>query len=302
MPRHTPIEGGTGAGVIRLAALGDLVEDVVVELGGPVNVASDTPARITRRRGGSAANTAITAARLCGTSRFLGQVGEDAIGTALLATMAADRVDVTHARRGGDTGTIVALVDHHGERSMLTDRRACVDLDRPEPNWLDDVDVLHVPLYSLAVEPVATTATTVIGWAHERGIAVSVDVSSTSVMAELGRSAVRSLLAELRPSVLLANADEAAFLEIDGAVAGSVTVVKRGPEAAVVYRDGRPPVLVPAIAIDEVPDTTGAGDAFAAGFLTDPRWRGDPEPAVSSGHRAAARLLSSRTVRSPGTR
>jgi len=297
MPRHTPIGPRAGHSVIRLAALGDLVEDVVAELDGPVNIASDTPARITRRRGGSAANTAITAARLCGTSRFLGQVGDDAIGTALLDTMTADGVDVTHVRRSGDTGTIVALVDHHGERSMLTDRRACVDLDRPDPGWLDDVDVLHVPLYSLAVEPVATTAATVIGWAHDRGIPVSVDVSSTSVMAELGIARVRSLLEELQPSVLLANADEAALLAIDGPLAGSITVVKRGPDPAVVYQPGRRPVEVPAVAVDEVPDTTGAGDAFAAGFLTDAGWQDDPESAVSSGHRAAARLLSSRTAR-----
>lgn len=293
--------------MMRVAALGDLVEDVVVELGGPVDVASDTPAHITRRRGGSAANTAIAAAQLAGTSRFLGQIGEDAIGTALLATMAAEGVDVAHVRRSGDTGTIVALVDHRGERSMLTDRRACVELDDPDPRWLDRVDVLHVPLYSLAVEPIATTSITVIGWAHERGLPVSVDVSSTSVMAGLGLHRVRSLLDLLRPSVVFANADEAAFLEIDAAVAGAITVVKRGPEAAVVHQDGRSPLLVPAVAVDEVPDTTGAGDAFAAGFLTSPGWQDDPASSASSGHRAAARLLASRHagqagVRSPGTR
>lgn len=282
--------------MMRVAALGDLVEDVVVELGGPVDVASDTPAHITRRRGGSAANTAIAAAQLAGTSRFLGQIGEDAIGTALLATMAADGVDVAHVRRGGDTGTIVALVDHRGERSMLTDRRACVELDDPDPRWLDGVDVLHVPLYSLAVEPIATTSATVIGWAHERGLPVSIDVSSTSVMAGLGLDTVRSLLDRLRPSVVLANADEAALLGIDAAVAGAITVVKHGPEAAVVHQHGHSPLLVPAVAVDQVPDTTGAGDAFAAGFLTHPAWHDDPESAVSSGHRAAARLLSSRTV------
>ena len=47
-------------------------------------------------------------------------------------------------------------------------------------------------------------------------------------------------------------------------------------------------------------DTTGAGDAFAAGVLTDPGWRTDPIAACAAGHRSAAELLSSR--RPPGAR
>ena len=177
-----------------LATLGDLVEDVVVRIDGPINVASDTPARISRRRGGSAANVAVAGATLGLPCRFLGQVGVDAIGDALLAEMASAGVDVTSVRRSGSTGTIVALVDATGERSMLTDRRACVDLAAPEPAWLDGVTILHVPLYSLAGGPVAATATTVIGWAHERQIDVAIDVSSTALIEALGADRVRALL------------------------------------------------------------------------------------------------------------
>ena len=165
-----------------LAALGDLVEDVIVRLDGPVNVASDTHATISRRRGGSAANVAARAASLGHRARFLGQVGSDAIGTALIAELTDDGVDASMVRRGGSTGTIVALVDHRGERSMLTDRRACLDLGHPDPSWLDGASTLHVPFYSLATGTIATTSSTVIGWARERGVAVSIDVSSTAIM------------------------------------------------------------------------------------------------------------------------
>ena len=294
-----------------LATLGDLVEDVIVRLGGPINVASDTPATIGRRRGGSAANTAAVAARRGLPARFLGQVGDDAIGTALLAELAADGVDVTHVRRGGDTGTIVALVDHRGERTMLTDRRACTALERPDPAWLDGIDVLHVPLYSLAVEPVAATATAVIGWAKRRGVAVSIDVSSTAVMSDMGVDTVRSLLERLQPAIVLANRDEAALLEIDGPVAGAITIVKRGADPAAAYAPGRDVVEVPAIAVDAVDDTTGAGDAFTAGLLGHPGWRDGAADgldglaaAVEAGHRAAADLLETRhpKTRHPKTR
>jgi sugar/nucleoside kinase (ribokinase family) len=278
-----------------LASLGDLVEDVIVRLDGPVNVASDTHAHISRRRGGSAANVVARAASLGHRSRLLGQVGADAIGTALLAELDDEGVDISMVRRSGSTGTIVALVDHVGERTMLTDRRACLDLADPDPSWLDGVDTLHVPFYSLAGGLVATTANTVIAWAHERRIAVSIDVSSTAIMFEVGIDEVARRLEAAAPSVVFANADEAAALAVDGAVAGALTVVKRGPLPAALHLTDGSTMAVDAIAVPGVNDTTGAGDAFAAGFLTSPTWIDDPAAACASGHRAAAELLHLRT-------
>ena len=278
-----------------LACLGDLVEDVIVRLAGPVNVASDTHALISRRRGGSAANTAVRAATLGHPSRFLGQVGTDAIGTALLAELAAEGVDTTMTRRGGSTGTIVALVDHLGERTMLTDRRCCLDLDEPNPSWLDGVRVVHVPFYSLATGPIAATAATVIAWANERGIAVSIDLSSTAIMAEVGSDEILRRLERAAPTVVFANEDEAAALGIDAPVVGALTVIKRGPSPALIHCPDGAVIEVEAIAVPGVNDTTGAGDAFAAGFLTAPDWARDPRPACESGHRAAADLLRQRS-------
>lgn len=277
-----------------LAALGDLLEDVVVRLAGPVNVASDTHAHITRRRGGSAANVAARAGTLGHRARFLGQVGTDAIGTALIADLADDGVDTSMVRRGGSTGTIIAMVDHLGERTMLTDRQACLDLSDPDRSWLDGVDTLHVPFYSLATGPVAATATTVIRWAHEQAIAVSIDVSSTAILAEVSFDEVVRRLAAAAPTVVFANADEARALAIAGPLAGALTVVKRGLRPAVIHRRDDSVVDVDAIIVPGATDTTGAGDAFAAGFLTSPGWLDDPVTACESGHRTAAELLRSR--------
>jgi sugar/nucleoside kinase (ribokinase family) len=279
-----------------LATLGDLVEDVIVRLDGPVNIASDSAASISHRRGGSAANTAAAAARQGAPARFLGQVGSDAIGVALLEEMAQLGVDVSMVRRSGSTGTIVALVDDRGERSMLTDRRTCTHLADPDPRWLDGIGVLHVPFYSLAVGAIATTARTVIRWAHERDIAVSIDLSSTSVMEAFGIDDLRRSMVELAPSILFANRDEAAVFDPGSTPVGTLLVEKRGPDAAVLHRPHGSTVEVPAIAVDEVDDTTGAGDAFAAGFLTAD-WRNDPLDGVASGHRSAAALLTSRAAR-----
>lgn len=280
-----------------LAVLGDLVDDVVVLLDGPVNVASDTEAQIMRRRGGSAANVAATAAMLGHRARFLGQVGADSIGTALIDELAGDGVDVSMVRRRGSTGTIVALIDDLGERSMLTDRRACVDLCDPEPSWLDQITTLHIPFYSLARGELAATAVTVAGWAHDRGIAVSVDASSTAVLADVGIDEALRRIGELGPSAVFANVDEADILDIRGALFDATAVVKRGPLPATLYRNDGTSVDVPAIAVPGVNDTTGAGDAFAAGFLVSPQWQRDPVAACRAGHQAAADLLRSRGAR-----
>ncbi|MFN3258115.1 MAG: carbohydrate kinase family protein [Ilumatobacter sp.] len=282
-----------------LATLGDLIEDVVVRLGGPINVASDTASIITRRRGGSAANVAASARSAGappGAVRFLGQVGDDVIGDALVADLHSLGVDTTHVRHAGTTGTIIVLVDEDGERTMLTDRRTCTALDHPEPEWLDGVTTLHVPLYSFADGATAATARTVVDWAHRRSIAVTVDLSSTALLRAFGASAVRDLVASLEPQVVFANHDEAAAVGLPELALDAITVVKDGPRPAVIRVPGSDQVdefmlAVPAISIAHVEDSTGAGDAFAAGFLAAD-WRVDPIAACASAHRCAHTLLT----------
>ena len=97
-----------------LLCVGDLIEDVVVWLPGPVALGSDTEVRITRERGGSAANVAAATVRAGGQARFVGQLGDDELAHRLLHGLAVTGVDVV-ARHGGRTGTIIVLVDDRGE-------------------------------------------------------------------------------------------------------------------------------------------------------------------------------------------
>ncbi len=288
-----------------LAALGDLLEDVIVSQRESLHAASDTAASIVRRRGGSASCVAHVAAQRGAPSRFIGQVGDDDIGRSLVGRLGSAGVDTSPVRYSGTTGTIVVLVDEVGERTMFTDRRTCLALSHPDETWLDGVDVLHVPIYSLVEPPISECAEVVIAWAHEQGIAVSIDVSSVSVIKSYGRSKVVDLIRRLTPEVVFANEEEARVLDVTSSLVGTTTVVEHGARSAVVYSPDRAPLTIRANTIDTVSDTTNAGDAFAAGFLTyrsvpgaaaagRPLWTDDPAAACRAGHDAAAALIASR--------
>ena len=274
----------------RLAVVGDLVEDVVVWLQGPVRRGSDTPARVFRSRGGSAANVAVATAKLVPT-RFLGCVGADDLGDRLVAELGAAGVEV-RAKRRGRTGTIVVLVDVDGERTFLPDRAAAADLDEVPDVDLDDLTMLHVPAYGLHGGRTATTLRRLLDDASRRGIDISLDASSWAVLREIGD--FREVVERVRPVVLFANADEARELELARRPLLGVTVVlKDGAGPTTVLSPDGGSFAVPVAPVPGVRDSTGAGDAFAAGWLTAMMEGRDVRARVERAHALARQVLLS---------
>lgn len=252
-----------------LCAVGDLIEDVVVQLRDHIQPDSDTPATIVRRRGGSAANVAYFAAKLAGQSRFVGCVGADPLGDSLITQLTQHGVDVRGERRGR-TGSIVVLATTDGVRTMLTDRGNATDLATSDPSWLNDVTTLHLPLYSFSHEPISAVVHTLVREAHTRGIIVSVDLSSVTLITQLGAPAVQRLLTDVGPDVLCCTHAEAQAVGVNthhlhGA---RLVVIKNGVNPVVVFGEGLSEASFPVRPVGKVVDGTGAGDAFAAAFLT----------------------------------
>ncbi len=275
-----------------VGALGDLIEDLVVRLGGPLRPRTDTEAVITRRRGGSAANVAVAAVLAGGRGRFVGNVGDDDLAASLLGRLTSAGVQpvVTHR---GRTGTVVAVIDAEGERSLLTDRGSAGELGTLPPGALEGLSALHVPAYAFAVEPLAATALGALVSARDAGIMTSVDTSAVPVIEGMGPGGFRAMLREVTPDLLMCNEDEARSLRVEGPLAGvGLTIVKRGPAAAILLREGHPVEEIPARAVARVVDTTGAGDAFAAGVLVGLCSGRSPREAVELGHRMGAAAVS----------
>ena len=300
----------------RIVVVGDLVVDVVLAPDRALELGSDVPGRVMLVQGGSAATTARWLGRLGARASLVCAVGRDAAGRALLDVLRADRVTPRVVRvTGARTGRIGVLVGIDGERSFVQDRAAALQL-RPtdlRSGWFAGADAVHVPTYSLLGEPLGLAGRRAIDLGRAAGSIVSADLSSIGPLMAGGRRSARALMEAVAPDILFATASEAeAFLgryRPDGLLeVAPIAVIKRGSKGATVLTRGaagEPPLRFE-VATRQVAatDTTGAGDAFTAGFLVGwfaARAAGRPpaaalQRAALAGHRAAARQLTTPRV------
>jgi sugar/nucleoside kinase (ribokinase family) len=300
--------------VTRIVVLGDVMVDVVCKLAGPIAPGSDAPARIAMGGGGSAANVAAWLAEAGVRQPVLaGRVGADERGRTAEAELRAAGVDTRLAVDGERaTGTCVVLVAPDGERSMIPDpgaNDALASEDLPHELLVAGAH-LHVAGYALLRAGSRPAARSAIARARARGMSVSVDPSSSALL-----SASFLDYAVEGAGLLLPNVDEAAALsgERDPERAAALlaervpeVVVTLGAEGAL-WTDGRSLRRAAARPANDsgegggapgaLVDTTGAGDAFAAGLLAARLAGAGPEAALAAGCR-----LAGVAVRTPGAR
>lgn len=280
--------------------MGDVVTDIVVRPHAQVTPDSDTTASIHQALGGAGANVAAWLSWSGVPVRLVGRVGDDPMGAAHASRLRALGVDVRlTADRERPTGTVVVFVDENGQRTMYPDRAANAALSEHHLAREDFVGVghLHLSGYVLLDPQSRPAARAALEIAREAGISVSVDPSS---VAPLKGAGVGAFLRWTRgTAVCLPNAAEAQVLSgipdlhasamVLGRHYGEVVVTTGGGDA--LWSDGTSITAVAAQPV-VVRDTTGAGDAFAAGFLSARLAGASVEAALRSGHRAGAAASS----------
>lgn len=260
----------------RILVVGDVMTDVIVVPEGPLVRGSDRRAAIRSRPGGSGANQAVWLGSMGTRVSFVARVGaaDKPHLEAYFKGFHVDPILIADARM--PSGVLVTIVEPDGERSFLTDRGANLALSPSDmPVWLlDDTRLVLVSGYSYFAEGPRGAVQWLAEEARQRGIPLAVDAASVGFLHEVGPGQFLRWTAGV--ALLFCNADEAAALtgtaDLDaqmkdlGAQYARV-VIKRGALGAAIGGASGVTLNLPAPPV-KVVDTTGAGDAFAAGFLS----------------------------------
>ena len=260
----------------RVVLIGDINIDVLMSIPHYPDPGEDAMAEgVTLRPGGSVANTAIVLSKLGMKAQMIARTGEDLWAELALAAIASQGVDTSliHRDPTRTTGFIFIPVTEDGERTMFSYRGANVHL-RPEDlreGLFEDIQLLHISGYNFLVSPQREATLLAVARAVANGIPLSLDIG-----VEPAREAREDLL-ELMPrlSLCVLGGEEArALLGTATPQDAAANLLGRGVRrvgyklgsAGCLVADSSSEHLLPGFEVDTV-DTTGAGDAFCAGFI-----------------------------------
>ena len=210
--------------------------------------------------GGSAGNTIRAMAKLGCDVGFIGKVGQDTTGDFFVQALE-------------NLGKCVSLISPDGERTMVTHLGAALELtaEEIETSIFDHYDCLYVEGYLVQNHDLILKAAKT---AKECGLKVAVDLASFNIVAE-NLEFLRGLVRDY-VDIVFANEDEAKTFTCEAEPLNALQVISEMCELAVVkigikgamIKQGDEVVHVGIMAAAKRVDTTGAGDFYAAGFLS----------------------------------
>lgn len=273
--------------------------DVVVLTRSKVNYGSDTPSQISTHGGGAAANTATWLAYGRNQVFFVARTGDDPAANAVIAEL--DYWNIEHKELRNPkvkTGVVVVVVDETGQRTMFPDSGANSGLAVDDLPELENFDAAFLSGYSLFNKASTAGIEEMIARIKVAGIPLLFDPASVGTITEFGKEKALSYLSQM--DVLLLNEEEALYLtdcdDVKVAIHAlqklyTTVVIKTGSAGAIGSHKQSAPVIAHTNAITPT-DTTGAGDAFAAGFI--PTWiqKNDLQLAMNDGNAMAAKCVA----------
>ena len=288
---------------MKLICVGDAMLDVVVRYRGAINTNSDTPSEISIQSGGAGANTAAWAARMGLDVTFVGRVGDDFAGQTFLSDLKRSSVkfgDIVTPEV--NTGTVAVLVDASGERTMFpyigaNSSLTCEDFPNP------DHGALFVSGYSLFNKEISETVSQAMRRTRKLGLPIFLDPASTGILKQFELNDIYRLISQ--SDFLLLNEEESLFLTSKLDMESSLdflleyvsgVAIKCGANGSIGKIRGGKAISITALPATVV-DTTGAGDAFAAGFIANWLNSADLKSSLNAGAALAAQCVANSGAR-----
>jgi adenosine kinase len=252
--------------------------------------------------GGSAANTIVGVAGFGARAAFIGKVKDDELGQAFAHDIRAAGVafDTPPAADGPSTARCYVMVTPDGERTMNTFLGAAQDLHPADvdPDAIAAAAITYLEGYLWDPPHAKEAFRKAAKIAHEAGRKVALTLSDAFCV-DRYRAEFVDLVRNRTVDLVFANESELKSLyetaDFDTALAAlrqqaALAVVTRSEKGCVVV-SGNDTVAVPAAPIEKLVDATGAGDLFAAGFLTGLARGRDHQTAARLGALAAAEVI-----------
>jgi sugar/nucleoside kinase (ribokinase family) len=249
---------------------------------------------------GTAAGTSVDLAKLGIETVVLGAIGDDELGELLVQMLDRHGVDTTRLVRKQDDRTSVSilLIGDDGERQVvvrLPGANSHLSLDDVDFDAIAEADLLHVGGVDVLGKFAGAPLREVMAFARSRGVATSLDV-----LGPCDERIAERLAPALRDAdYFLPNADQLTGMTGCSEPAEAAAALRRlgvgcvvatlGADGSLVSSD-RGEAFLPAFDVPVV-DTTGCGDAFAAGFIVGVLSGRDEQSAAWLGTAAAAQVV-----------
>ena len=257
----------------QICIIGDINVDVITLLSGPLQKNTDTTSTNAITLGGSTCNVAVWLTHLGVDVNLVSAIGDDVLGSWVITQIQAFGVSDQYIRTiaNNRTGTCVILVDETGARSMMPDFGANLvqSVDEHLKHLISESEIVVMSAYTFFRPESQKFALDVLECVEKSNTRIVIDAASSSPIEKTGADKVRKYLS--RADLVLANEDEFTALEQDAPENWTAEfenlIVKRGPQGALWLNHGTEVASVEAQEV-QVIDTTGAGDAFCAGLLS----------------------------------
>ena len=269
--------------------------DVSVVIKSEIEFSGDTQAKITSQGGGAAANVAVWLAEANQDVFLNTRVGNDQPGEYLLRELAIRGVKNSQRQiKGESTGVVVVLVDKNGERTMFPDSGANSGLSLKDLPDLNQFDVTYFSGYALINPKSRKNALEILKSLKMPSV---IDPGTVGALKNIPLTEIKNWLGHA--AVLILNSEEAKYISNKTEILDSLMDLKKIVPTVVIKLGDKGAIAIDKeiIEVEIKPadpiDTTGAGDAFAAGFISSWFKTYNLKDAINQGSNLARKCISS---------